>query len=376
MCFALKSIKNENLLKSLKNLNMFHKTTSIIIISLIFLFIACDKPIENPDDIYKYNVLVLNEGLWNMNNSSITAYHTETKKQSSDVFKVKNGRSLGDVANDMVLSGSKVYIAVNMSGLIEVMDVYTGKSIRQISLRNEEGINRQPRCLSRYKNKIYCCCFDGSVVSIDTATLKVDRIVYAGANPDGICVSNNKLYVSNSGGLNYPNYGNTVSVFDVSTLKVLKTINVGTNPTLIKDDAYGDVYVLLKGNYNEIQSCLQRIDVSIDTVVQTFSFQLSNFDIAGDLLYFYNYDYSNKAVNFQVLNVKTEAIVNESFLKDNVSIKIPYSINVNPNDESVIISDALDYQSIGDVYCFDKNGKLTYSFEAGICPKKTIFINK
>ncbi|MDD3281089.1 MAG: hypothetical protein PHC83_05915, partial [Bacteroidales bacterium] len=84
---------------------MFNKTIPIIIISLIFLFIACDKPIENPDDIYKYNVLVLNEGLWNMNNSSITAYHTETKKQSSDVFKVKNGRSLGDVANDMVLSG-------------------------------------------------------------------------------------------------------------------------------------------------------------------------------------------------------------------------------------------------------------------------------
>jgi len=372
----LKRIKNENLLKLLKNLDMFHKTIPIFIISLFFLFNACDEPKENPDDIYKYNMLVLNEGLWNMNNSSITAYHTITKKRSPDIFKVKNGRSLGDVANDILLSGSKVYIAVNMSGLIEVIDVYTGKSIRQIPLLDEEGLNRQPRCLSSYKNKIFCCCFDGSVISIDTATLKVDKIVYAGANPDGICVSDNKLYVSNSGGLNYPNYGHTVSVFDVSTLKALKTIQVGTNPTLIKADAYGDVYVLLKGNYNEIQSSLQRIDVSIDTVVQTFSFQLSNYDIAGDLLYFYNYDYSNKVVAFQVLNVKTETIVNGNFLKDNVYINTPYAIDVNPIDGSLLITDALDYQSTGDVYCFDKNGKFKYSFEAGICPKKIIFINK
>ncbi len=355
---------------------MLHKATIIVIICLLSQFMACDKPIETPDDNQDYNILVLNEGLWNMNNSSLTAFHTETKKLSSDIFKTKNGRSLGDVANDMVLSGSKVYIAVNMSGLIEVLDVYTSNSIRQISLLNEEGSNRQPRSLIAYKNKIYCCCFDGSIVCIDTATLKVDKIVLAGANPDGICVSNSKLYVSNSGGLNYPDYGNTVTVFDVSTLKVLKIIKVGTNPTLIKADAYGDVYVLLKGNYNDIQSCLQRIDVNSDIVVQTFSFQLSNFDIAGDLMYFYNYDYSNKAVSFKVLNIKTETIVDESFLKDNLTIKTPYAIDVNINDGSVLISDALDYQSTGDVYCIDKNGKLYYSFEAGICPKKMIFINK
>ena len=352
---------------------MFRKYLFINFVVLVLLFTAC-KPEENEEVNYDFTVFVLNEGLWNMNNSSLTAYHSETKKHCSDIFKEENARKLGDVANDVLIYGSKIYIVVNMSGLVEVVDVYTGKSIRQIALLNESGVNRQPRCISKYKNKIYCCCFDGSVIRIDTSTLKVDGIVQAGENPDGICVANHKLYVSNSGGLNFPDYGNTLSVFDISSFKLLKTLKVGTNPTLIKADDYGDVYVMLRGNYSDIQPCLQRIDANKDTVVQTFSFKLSNFDIAGEKLYFYYYDYSDESVKFQVLNVKTETLVNTSFMKDNVQLKTPYGIDVNPNDGSVFITDALDYQSSGDVYCFTQNGKLSYRFEAGLCPKKTVFV--
>lgn len=342
---------------------------------LLFLLSSCVEPVE-PDKVnFDFDVWVLNEGLWNMNNSSLTGYHSETKKVCPDVFKEVNGRGLGDVANDILIYGSKVYIVVNVSALIEVVDIYTGKSIRQIPLLDENGINRQPRLICSYKNKIYGCCFDGSVVRIDTSTLKVDGMAQAGQNPDGICVAKHKLYVSNSGGLNYPDYDHTVSVFDLTTFKETKKIKVGINPTVIKADVLGDVYVLSCGNYSEIQPCLQRIDTEKDSLVQTFPFKLSNFDISGDLLYFYYYDYSSSSVNFQVLNVKTETVVNSSFIQEDISIKMPYAIDVNPKDGSIFIADALDYQTTGEVYCFTKNGKLSYQFEAGLCPKKTIFIS-
>ncbi len=335
---------------------------------------SCVKPEEKEDVNYDFTIWVLNEGLWNMNNSSITAYNSTTQKLCADVFKQENSRCLGDIANDIIIYGSKAYIAVNMSGVIEVVDVFSGKSIRQISLLNDKGENRQPRCLTYYKNKVYGCCFDGSVVRIDTSSLKIDGIVQAGQNPDGMCVTNNKLYVSNSGGLNFPDYGNTVSVFNLTSFTEIKRIRVSTNPTILKADKQGDVYVMCRGNYSDIPSCLQRIDSKNDTLVQTITYNVSNFDIYDDLLYFYYYDDASKSVNFQVLNNKTETIINTSFLKDKVSIQTPYGINVNPNDGSVFISDALDYQTTGDVYCFDKNGKLSYQFEGGLCPKKTVFL--
>ncbi len=60
-------------------------------------------------------------------------------------------------------------------------------------------------------------CFDGSIVKIDTASLQIEATATAGRNPEGVCVVNNKLYVSNSGGLDFPNYDNTVSVFDLNS---------------------------------------------------------------------------------------------------------------------------------------------------------------
>lgn len=353
---------------------MYSKNNLLFILLIGFLISSCTKPDEKEDVALDFDIWVLNEGLWNMNNSSLTAYNSENKHTHLDIFKNKNGRNLGDVANDIVLYGSKVYIVLNESGLIEVVDMYTVKSITQIIVSNEKGVNRQPRCLSTYKGNVYVCCFDGSLIKIDTTSLTIKETTKAGSNPDGICVVGSKLYVSNSGGLNYPDYGNTVSVFDLNTFTEIKKIEVAINPTLIKANTQGDVFVLSNGNYEDVEPCLQRIDSKKDIVLKRYDFKLSNFDILDNLLYFYHYDYVTNATAYKIFDLESETMLNYSFIRESVNIKIPHSININPHDYSVVITDALDYQSRGEAYCFDKNGKLTYHFETGLCPKKTIFL--
>ncbi|MDR1878124.1 MAG: YncE family protein, partial [Bacteroidales bacterium] len=192
---------------------IYHIALALIVCGLFF---SCRKPPEEEDtEETVYNVWVLNEGLWHMNNSSITAYNTFTGQKRNDIYAhANNNRQLGDIANDMQRYGSKVYVALNMSSRLDILDAATGISLRQIPL-TDNGSARQPRELACYDGKVYVCCFDGSVVKIDTTSLHIEATVKAGRNPDGICAVNNKLYVSNSGGLDNPNYDSTVSVFDL-----------------------------------------------------------------------------------------------------------------------------------------------------------------
>ena len=353
-------------MKKLKIINQV-----ILVLALTAVLFSCKKPPEEipEDEIGTFDVWVLNEGLWNMNNSGITAYNTLTVDRIADIYKyANNNRQLGDVANDILVYGSKVYVAVNVSDQIEVMDKTTGISLKQIT-----GSAKQPRCIASHNGKIYASYFDGSVVKIDTASLQIEATIQAGRNPDGICVANNKLYVCNSGGLDYPNYDKTVSVIDLNLFSEIKKIDVRDNPTSIKADKNGNVYVVSNGNYEDISPCLQRINSSSDVVEKVFPLEIVNFDIYKSSLYFYTYDYSTNDASYRVLDLSKDSVVNTNFISGSSLPKTPYSLAINPLNGDIYLTDALDYTSTGDVYCFGQNGQKKFQFEAGIVPKKVIF---
>jgi DNA-binding beta-propeller fold protein YncE len=255
------------------------------------------------------------------------------------------------------------------------MDAATAISIRQISLTADNGSGRQPRQITFHKNKAYVCSFDGTVVRIDTASLVVEAIVECGRNPDGICVANNKLYVSNSGGLDYEtNYANTVSVVDIESFSEIKRITVGINPGKIMADSEGDVYVVSRGNYGDVPYVFQRISSHTDEVVQVFDhLNTLNFTICNDTAYLYSYDYSGNSW-FKSFDCKTEQVIQESFISDGTVINIPYGINVNPLNGDVYITDACNNMVQGDIYCFDKNGKQKFKItDVGLSPNITVF---
>ena len=90
-----------------------------------------------------------------------------------NVFNTLNHRGLGDTANDMKRYGNKIYIVVDISSVIEVIDAHTLLSVAQISLHNASGTARQPRHIVFHNSSAYVSCFDGSVVEIDTTSLQV-----------------------------------------------------------------------------------------------------------------------------------------------------------------------------------------------------------
>ena len=349
---------------------LFVKISTLLLFAF-FCAASCNPPEPPrplPTDASAYGAYVLNEGLFQHNNCTLSYYDFENQTLTPDIFLQVNQRGLGDTGNDLKRYGSKLYCVVNNSHRVEVMDFETAKSIKAIPLSG-----KSPRQIAFYQGKAYVSCFDGDVVRIDTATLEVEQSVHSGENPEGICVCNGKLYVANSGGLNNPNYGTTVSVFDINTLTLLRSIEVGVNPfKLAASDDNRTVYVCTRGDYMEQHGTLSRINAQSDQVTRTWP-NIQNFTIFQDKAYVYEVDYNADFNPVRVLGLNQEGSVPEDFVTDGTVIQMPYSITVNPLNGDVYITDAYNFTVTGDVYCFDKNGKKKFSFSAGLNPSVVVF---
>lgn len=76
------------------------------------------------------NLLVLNEGNWGNNEAELSLVDVNAGSATNNYFASANGRGLGDVAQDILQYGSKIYIAVTFSNSIEVVNPTTGLSTR------------------------------------------------------------------------------------------------------------------------------------------------------------------------------------------------------------------------------------------------------
>ncbi len=341
----------------------------------VSFFSSCESDDVKTDSVeISTGLFVLNQGKFQSNNASLTYYDYSTGFASADLFTDKNNRGLGDTGQDMIVYGSKLYIAMYKSSLIEVINAKTGVSVKSIPMKNSENVSSLPRSLSSANGKVYIVLYDGHVAQLDTTTLTVEKTIAVGSNPEGSTIVNNMLYVTNSGGMQAL-VDSTVSVIDLSTFTEKKKIKVNANPTLIKADAYGDLYVVSNGDYYKIPGKFQRIEANTDKVTD-IAVAAKNLDIVGDKAYIYNFEYdasynvSDKTV--KVYDVKNEKIISDNLVSTEI-IKVPYCINVDPVTKNIYLG-VSDYLNNGKMYCFSEAGALLYTFTTGVNPTKVIFI--
>ncbi|SDD23013.1 hypothetical protein SAMN05216464_101144 [Mucilaginibacter pineti] len=328
---------------------------------------------------------VLNEGNMNMNRASLDFMDYTTGNYNLNIYNQINPdvtKGLGDVGNDIGIYGSKIYVVVNVSNKVEILNARTGKRISLITIAN-------CRYVTFHNGKAYVSAYlgtvgdpkapNGAVNEIDTATLQITRKVTVGRQPEEMAIVGEKLYVANSGGYSPPNYERTVSVIDLASFTELKRIDVAINLDRLKADKYGDIYVTSRGDYYNIPSKLFVIDTKTDQVKKTFDFGVSNLWIDDDIAYMYNFEFNyntgKNTTNYIMLNVKDETVMNSKFITDgtDAQIKVPYGIAVNPVTKEVLVTDAKNYLTPGTLYSFSPGGKKEWSVTAGDIPAHFAF---
>jgi len=328
---------------------------------------------------------LLNEANMGSNKSSLDYFDYTSGAYHKNIYPTRNPgvvKELGDVGNDIQIYGSKLYAVINVSNLVEVMDLATAKHIGTITIPN-------CRYLTFDKGYAYVSSYAGPVLidpnarlgyvaKVDTATLKVKDTCVVGYQPEEMVIRDNKLYIANSGGYRVPNYDNTVSVIDLNTFKETKKITVAINLDHLKLDGHGNIYVTSRGDYKTTPSNTYILDAT-DKVTDVLNLPAGNLTICGDSAYVYSTEWSyitNKnTITYAIVNTVQKRVVSRSFITDGTDkkIAIPYGIAINPETREIYVTDARDYVTPGRLYCFTPDGKYKWDVETGDIPAHFAF---
>ncbi len=345
---------------------------------------------EAPDSDIR-GLYLVNEGNMGSNKCTLDYYDYRTGLYSRNFYSEKNPnviKELGDVGNDIGIYGSKLYVVVNCSHKVEVLDARSGVRIGQVDIPNCRYVrfHRGKAYVSAYVGPVLIdpSAPKGAVFEVDTAALAVTRKVTVGYQPEEMEIVDDYMYVANSGGYRAPDYDNTVSVIQMIDFKQVQQIPVGINLHRLKKDRYNKLWVTSRGDYMTRPSRLYVMDkkpgYNTMVVTDTIRVACSNMAIHGDSLYYYatewnNYTASN-TISYGIIDVRTKQVVSTNFITDGTDkdITIPYGIAIHPETGDIFVTDAKNYVSSGTLYCFTRDGRKKWSVRTGDIPAHITFL--
>ncbi len=378
-----------------------------LITALLALFNSCREdeviyikevvPVTQPEYTSVEGFYLLNEGVMQHDLASLDYYNYATGEYERDVYTDANPTvvmELGDVGNDIGIYGSKMYMVINCSDKVEVVDKRTVKRIGQIDIPN-------CRYIKFYQGYAYVTSYVGPVVldgegsdddvyqlgavfKVDTTTLQVVDKCVVGRQPDELDIVDGKIYVANSGGYSQGakiGYENTVSVIDIETFKEIERIPIAINLLGCKCDRRGILWVSSRGDYHVTPSMLYAYDTQKHRMVKSFDVRVGNMWLDGDSLYVISKEWSSLSQGYAngtyaIINTKTLEVVNEQFITDGTDARIvqPYGIAVNPITKDIYVTDGLNFVQFGFLYCFGHDGVMKWRIRAGNIPAHIVFL--
>ncbi|MDX5422296.1 MAG: hypothetical protein LPK07_01940 [Hymenobacteraceae bacterium] len=341
-----------------------------------FTFTGCSNDDNGPSGAYAEDgVFVVVEGNFGTPNGSISYYNKNTQEAQHNIFGKENeDRPLGDVIQNMVLQNDHAYIVANNSNKIEIVNAYTFKSEGVV-----EGLSSPRYFAALNSDKGYVTEWlpynadysynNGRVSVLDLKTRTVIKTIEVGVQPEQLLVAGGKVYVINQG-------SSSVSVINSATDAVERTIPVTAGPNSIALDKNNMIWVLSAGNKSwrlpaseHTAGALTKINPSSDAIVSTFPFPKATASAsklvlngAKDKLY-YQYDgkvYQQSATSASLAHT---LLIERSF----------YGLGVDPSTGNIYGGEQIGFTGDGTVYIYRPDGTELNTFTVGTGPNGFVF---
>ena len=333
-------------------------------------------------------IYLVNQGNQGSNKARLDFLNFHNGFYIRDVFTEYNPevvKGLGDTGNDVQVYKGKVFVVVNGSHKVEIMDAYSMKRLAQVDIPNCRFIafDGNHAYVTSYvaKDKEALKTQKGALYRIDLDTYKVTGQVTVGYQPEQLVIMDGKAYVANSGGY-VAGYDNTVSVVDLKSMKVEYDIEVAVNLELMLVDAEGTIWVSSRGNYSDVSSTLNYLVKKGDKyeLGGSVNVPVSSMALAGDKIYVIGLTYIpptwTPTATYNIVNVKTRELESGSFITDGTEsgITTAFTVTVNPGNGDIYVTDAKDYVSSGTLHCYTGSGKHKWSVRTGDIPGHIAFL--
>lgn len=331
---------------------------------------------------------LVNEGNMGSNKCTLDYYDYSTGIYSRNFYGERNPgvvMELGDVGNDAGIYGSKLYIVVNCSHKVEVLDSHTGIRIGQIDIHNCRYINfhRGRAYVSSYIGPVLVDPMSpkGAVFEVDTTNLRITASCTVGYQPEEMAFVGDSLYVANSGGYRPPAYDNTISVIRLSDMTETRKIPVAINLHRLRADSHGRLWASSRGDRTTFISRIYMLAPDANgamRVEREFDCPCANMAIHGDSLYYLasSLDGPDISNRYGIIDLKTLSHRTDCFITDGTEREIarPYGLAIHPTSGDIFVTDAKNYVSSGTLHCYSPQGRRRWSVRTGDIPAAITFV--
>jgi len=323
---------------------------------------------------------ILCEGLSGQNNTTLWRYsffHSQSVTTQDYFTSANPGLKLGDTGNALKMKGDTAYIPITSNGMIEIMNISTGKSLGRIILN---GTKRAPRDITIVNDTIgYISDFHThSLTRFNPTTFTITQdLIAVGYAPEAIVSTSKYVFVANSGfgdyAYDHPEIkAQNISIVDVATNTEIAVIPAGPNVQSLhinraKNLLYA-LYTHLPRFDKDSLGGVVEIDITTFKEIRRWPYKVSkNFALSqsGDSLLLLNSQGLSilHTVGNNTPNVVVKAKANENW----------YGVHVSPFDGSIFIANARQYTTKGEVILFNQQWNIINTFQVGINPNATIF---
>lgn len=372
--------------------NFFHHTIFLVLLSvaLTVMVSSCmddelwterNKPEISLSDMRAgHPVIIINEGNFTYGNGSLSFYDAKSGKLWNDVFYDQNGFPLGDVPLSAVCHNGLLYVVVNNSGKIMIMNLGRYPALKAFQYTAKVTGLTSPRYLyflsdaKAYVSDLYAKAITIIDPSGQTITGEISVENHSGKfyqHPTEQFVTWDRYLFTNC-----YSYDNKILIIDPVKDAVVDSIEVLKQPNSMVVDKDGKIWVMCDGGYENSQygnerPGLVRIDAFTRTVEKVFllpnDFWPSELHITSgrDTLYY---------INGGVWRMRTDAreLPDQPFIAAGEG-NLFYSLGIDPQTSEVYVGDAIDNVQQGIVYRYDPAGRVKDTLRVGIIPGDFVF---
>jgi hypothetical protein len=322
------------------------------------------SPVQQSANLSAYGVFILNQGSTTIS-STLDFLDLKTNKYSSNI--VVSNASLGTDGNDLIEgNGDSLYMVMENSNRIYLVNDTTGTILatdtsssflipyKMVLLNDSIG------AIAEYNAN--------SITIYDLRTMKVLRSIPVGDNPQGLAYANGKLYVACPGSGITPE--KRVDIADAIT-GTDNAVQLDPDPIAVK--ALGDslVLVLCEGTYGASPSdaALDYIDPNTGNLLTRIALPTNG----------YNFAFDGNDCYIQTGNVVLHVDIAKRVLADtavaNSSFQSLYAIAVDTVSHNIFVSDAKNYTSKGALYQCDNKGHILQTYTCGVNPGSLLVVH-
>ena len=293
-------------------------------------------------------------------NASVSFFNLESGVVTPDIFQAANGFYLGDVGQSMTRIGDKIYIVVNNSGKIEVVNASDFKSVMTI-----QNLTSPRYLLQVGEDKAYVSDLYAKQISI----INLSSGAKIGSIPlpfwtEEMVLAGGKVYVGTA-------EHNKVYVVDPVGDSVSDSIQVGNSPGSLKVDQEGNVWVLCYG------SDLTGLKGSCYKITQPGNVSSSVFDFPSSLSYGSMLELTEEKDTLFVLatHLYRFPIAQPNFSTPFIQhgSRNYTCFGYDSSNRKLYLGDGKDFNQNGEVFIFDEAGIELDSFESGVIPGGFLF---